>query len=75
MSPPVAIRSSAWQEPMVWLVIAGPLSVVLASMVTVMLCLRYPDPPLVTHAAAEDMPAIAARNHAATAGQKPEVRP
>ena len=62
---------SAWREPMVWLVVSGPVAVILASIVTVMLCIRHPDPPLATHAAAEDMPAVTARNHAATAGAKP----
>ncbi len=62
-----ATRSSAWREPMVWLVVAGPVSVILASIVTVTLCIRHPDPPLATHTqAADDAPAIAARNHAAT---------
>jgi len=69
MSSP-ATSTSGWREPMVWLVVAGPVSVVLASIVTVTLCIRHPDPPLPTHAAAEDMPALTARNHAATAGAK-----
>jgi hypothetical protein len=55
---------------MVWLVVSGPVSVILASIVTVTLCIRHPDPPLVLHPtssqAAEDVPALTARNHAAT---------
>jgi uncharacterized protein len=39
--------ASPWREPMVWLVISGPLAVMLAGAVTVALTLRYPDPPLV----------------------------
>lgn len=38
---------SAWREPMVWLVISGPLAVIVAGIVTVVLTLRHPDPPLV----------------------------
>lgn len=65
MSTSTATRSSAWREPMVWLVVAGPVAVILASIVTVALAIRHPDPPL----AARSMgaaPAQAARNHAAT---------
>jgi hypothetical protein len=66
--------TSAWREPMVWLVVAGPVAVILASIVTVTLCIRYPDPPLVlqpsSSQAADDVPALTARNHAATAGVK-----
>jgi uncharacterized protein len=61
--------SSAWREPMVWLVVSGPACVVLASMVTVTLAIRHPDPPLVRAASAQsadDVPAVTARNHAAT---------
>lgn len=62
--------ASPWREPMVWLVIAGPVSVMLASIVTVTLTLRHPDPPLVLRQgstqAADDVPALTARNHAAT---------
>ncbi|RZJ06416.1 MAG: hypothetical protein EOP39_19250, partial [Rubrivivax sp.] len=66
MSNP-ATQTSGWREPMVWLVIAGPVSVILASIVTVTLCILHPDPPLVLRStsaqAADDAPALAARNH------------
>lgn len=62
---PLATPSSAWREPMVWLVVSGPVAVVLASIVTVTLAIRHPDPPLVTRGA-DAAPAQAARNHAAT---------
>ena len=69
MSSP-APSTSGWREPMVWLVVSGPVAVILASIVTVTLCIRHPDPPLVLHAtsgqAADDVPALTARNHAAT---------
>ncbi|MEO8297756.1 MAG: hypothetical protein ABI574_08095 [Burkholderiales bacterium] len=75
-----------WRFPMVWLVIGGPLVVVVASFVTLGLALRYPDPVLSVPAAAADLrsmddagkparpdpstlPALQARNHAATGGK------
>ncbi|MFG6466112.1 hypothetical protein [Roseateles sp. BYS87W] len=75
---------SAWREPMVWLVVGGPASVVVASFFTLALALKHPDPPLDLRAAAHqaaddvepadmraherDVPALIARNHAATGG-------
>lgn len=58
-----------WRVRMVWLVVAGPLLVVMASFATLALALMNPDPVLMApQAQAADtstMPAIAARNHAA----------
>jgi hypothetical protein len=53
---------------MLWLVIAGPLAVVIASFATLGLALRHPDPVLTPQVAAStaEMPAVQARNHAAT---------
>ncbi|HEY0953690.1 MAG TPA: hypothetical protein VGE36_02960 [Roseateles sp.] len=62
-TPPDPKTSSAWREPMVWLVVAGPVAVILASIVTVTLAIRHPDPPLSLRDA---VPAVTARNHAAT---------
>jgi len=80
MSDPVS--KSAWHEPMVWLVVGGPAAVVVASFFTLALALKHPDPPLDLRAAAAgsaddvepadmraregDVPALIARNHAAT---------
>lgn len=80
MSTPVS--KSAWREPMVWLVVGGPASVVVASFFTLALALKHPDPPLDLRATAArsaddvepadlrakegDVPAMIARNHAAT---------
>lgn len=74
--------TSPWREPMVWLVVGGPASVVVASFFTLALAIKHPDPPLDLHAAtaqsaddvepadmrarAGDVPALIARNHAAT---------
>lgn len=62
-----------WQYRMVWLVIGGPLVVVIASFVTLGLALRHPDPVIEPSVTAQDsahMPALQGRNHAATGGIK-----
>ncbi|MFM2119094.1 MAG: hypothetical protein RL722_562 [Pseudomonadota bacterium] len=73
-----------WRYRMVWLVVGGPALVVVASISTLVIAVRHPDPVVVsTTAPAEDadparkdparaaalQPAMAARNHAATGGQ------
>jgi len=73
--------TSPWRQPMVWLVVAGPTLVVIASFFTLSLAIRHPDPPLeLRHSAAQaadevadlraregdPVPALVARNHAAT---------
>jgi hypothetical protein len=57
-----------WRLPIVWLVIGGPLLVVVASFATLALAIRYPDPVLTTPKArtSAETPAMEARNHAAT---------
>lgn len=67
-----------WRYPLVWLVIAGPAAVVLASIATVWLALRTPEVLVSedyyregieinrTLADKKRMPAQAGRNHAAT---------
>jgi hypothetical protein len=57
-----------WRVRMLWLVIGGPLAVVIASFATLGLALRYPDPVLTPQAAASpaETPAVQARNHAAS---------
>lgn len=84
-------RSAWWREPMMWLVLGGPLVVVVASFVTLSLAIRHPDPVLGVEAGESDgaaaqqaadfrtgdarerrasmLPALQARNHAATGGQ------
>jgi hypothetical protein len=61
---------------MVWLIVGGPLTVVVASFITLALALRHPDRPLQLHvqapaaaeggASADPVPALMGRNHAAT---------
>lgn len=68
-----------WRYPMMWLVVGGPVVVVIASILTLTLALRHPDPVLdhpSQNIGAESgknpatmLPAMKARNHAATNGQ------
>lgn len=83
-------RSAWWREPMMWLVVGGPLVVVVASFVTLSLAIRHPDPVLGVEAGDDSgatraadfrtgqadghhdaalVPALQARNHAATGGR------
>lgn len=69
---------SAWAYPYVWLVVAGPALVVVASMFTLWLALRHPEVSVLELPAAAsaravpnrpDMaPAMQGRNHATTGG-------
>ncbi len=71
-------RERWWRFPLVWMVVAGPVLVVVASFVTLWLALRTPDPVVaadyyhrgieINKALADKklMPALAGRNHAAT---------
>lgn len=52
-----------WRVGIMWLVIAGPIAVVLAGVVTFVLAVRGADPPV--DAGATMTPALQARNHAA----------
>ena len=57
-----------WRVPTVWLVLGGPAAVVLASMATLAIALRWGDEPLREAAAPRPetlTPAAQARNHAA----------
>ncbi len=57
-----------WRVPMVWLVVGGPLLVVLASFATLFLAVRGGDVPLHEASTAQPetyAPATQARNHAA----------
>ena len=67
-----------WRFPLLWMVMAGPALVVLASFATLWLALRTPDPVVapdyyrrgieINQSLADKklMPALAGRNHAAT---------
>jgi hypothetical protein len=60
-----------WRVGMVWLVLAGPVSVMVASFFTIRLALLHADPVIKDSAASSQAapaltPAVQARNHAAT---------
>jgi hypothetical protein len=60
-----------WRVGMVWLVLAGPVAVVVASFFTLRLALLHADPVIREPAARSQSatsltPAVKARNHAAT---------
>ena len=66
-----------WRHPMVWLVIAGPLVVVVAGFWTLALALQHPDPVVAdtpqraAAAGPANVPAQVARNPAATSRAAP----
>lgn len=55
-----------WRVPVMWLVVGGPLAVVVAGIVTAVIAVRGADPVVSRAEAAADEPAMQARNHAAT---------
>ncbi|WP_310732618.1 hypothetical protein [Sphaerotilus hippei] len=83
LSSPSPAAEPWWRVGTVWLVIAGPLVVVVASFITLGLAITHPDPVLEptqaggstvssTQSSAKDaahLPAIQGRNHAATGGK------
>ena len=58
-----------WKLPIVWMVLGGPLAVVVASLFTVGIAVRNVDPVLDTSktevTSPNELPAVKARNHAA----------
>lgn len=64
---PLPTQRPWWREPYVWLVIGGPLVVVVAGIATVVIAVRNPDPVLQERpTTAAQVPAQKGRNHAAT---------
>ena len=77
-----------WRYPHMWLVVGGPAVVVVAGFVTLYLAVSHPDPvytdaPRANRTAqqpadevgATAVPALQARNHAATGGGPPQQPP
>jgi uncharacterized protein len=64
-----------WKVPHMWMVVGGPLIVVVAAVVTFVIAVRNPDPVLDKGSYERDLaalqPAQQARNHAAT-GEVPQ---
>lgn len=68
-----------WKFPLVWMVVGGPLAVVIACVITWFVIMRAPDQVLtqtqdvenkaLTQQGAHYAPAQRARNHAATGGE------
>lgn len=75
-SNPTPAGAPWWKFGHMWLVVAGPAIVVVAGLFTFWLALSRPDPvysdaprrAVATRADAAAMPALQARNHAATGG-------
>ncbi|MFT3816166.1 MAG: nitrogen fixation protein FixH [Rubrivivax sp.] len=66
---PEAPGAPWWRYGMVWLVISGPLIVVIAGIVTAVIAVRGADALVIDDRASNtgaDAPALKARNHAAT---------
>lgn len=67
-----------WKLPIVWLVIGGPAAVVVASLFTVGIAVKNVDPVLDTSKgqvkSAVEVPAVQARNHAASPAREPADR-
>ena len=61
-------RRAWWREPMMWIVVGGPLIVVLAAIATAVIAVKNVDPVLDTRSG---QPAVQGRNHAATPPAKP----
>jgi hypothetical protein len=81
-TPEAADTTPWWRVKMLWLVLGGPIVVVIASFITLGLAITHPDPVLSTAPvpSADDaadgkavmesqLPAQQARNHAATVGR------
>lgn len=69
MADPNDKPSPWWRQPTMWLVVGGPLVVVVAGFVTAVIAIRDPDPVLRTQEVSESRssaPAMQGRNHAAT---------
>jgi hypothetical protein len=67
-----------WRLPIVWMVIAGPALVVVASLVTAAIAVTHVDPVLDTSKdqvhTGSNAPALLGRNHAAEAAKQPADR-
>jgi hypothetical protein len=66
-----------WQLPIVWLVVGGPATVVVAALATAVVAFRGADPVVLERPAARaagttaELPALQARNQGAAAGLPP----
>jgi|JI8StandDraft_1071087.scaffolds.fasta_scaffold536147_2 hypothetical protein len=67
-TPPDRDPQPWWRERFMWMVVGGPLAVVVAGFATLAIAIMNPDPVITTSAkpGQPEMPAVQARNHAAT---------
>lgn len=67
-APAEAAPAPWWREPFMWMVIGGPLTVVVAGFATLAIAITHPDPVISVKASQNpaEMPAVQGRNHAAT---------
>lgn len=67
-SPSTSPAAAWWRHGMVWLVISGPLVVVVAAVATAVIAIQGADPLVDASGASapQGRPAVQARNHAAT---------
>lgn len=67
-APEMPAAQPWWRERFMWMVVGGPLAVVVAAFVTLALAILNPDPVITTQGTVSpaDTPAVQARNHAAT---------
>ena len=85
---PVAGRTESstwWRYPIWWMVVGGPLVVVIAALITAVIAVRGQDPVLDTRVSASSddasavardrgkVPALVGRNHAASPNPAPEL--
>lgn len=70
-----AIHAPWWRVGMMWMVVGGPLAVVVAGVATAVIAARGADPVLTPaeRGAFAERPALAGRNHAGT-GEVPGAR-
>lgn len=69
VAPPSPPRAAPWwRHGMLWLVIGGPVAVVVASLATAVIAVRGADPLVEAPSSSgrQEQPAVQARNHAAT---------
>lgn len=74
-----SLRTPWWRVGVMWMVIGGPLTVVVAGFATLAIAIKNPDPVYTlgsasTPATAAELPAVQGRNHAATPAPTPAPR-
>lgn len=73
VAQPVPTQRPWWREPLVWMVIGGPLAVVVAGIATLVIAVKNPDPVLQERQSGSSAQVAVqkGRNHAATPDAAP----